>query len=106
MTFASIFGAAVFKSLLLVIALILLNFAFAILIAIKKKNFDINLLPKFLATDIFPYVGSLMLLALLSAYLAELQYIYYGAVGIISIKFGKEALWDKVQQYYSLFQQV
>lgn len=99
----ALFSSALFKGFLVVLAFILLNFLFGVLISLKKKEFDLKRLPKFLATDVFPFVGSLMLLALLSVYLAELEKFYYGAVAIISIGFGKEALWDKTREYYTLF---
>ena len=87
----------IFKTLLVAIATILLNFVLGVLISIKKHEFDINLLPKFIATDLFPYIGGLMVLALLSVYLAELEYLYYAAVSMVAVKFSKEALLDKIK---------
>jgi len=96
-----IFSSAIFKSLMVVLAAILLDFVFGVLISIKKEKFDLSVLPKFIATNLFPYVGGLVVLALLSAYLAQLEYLYYTAAGLVALKFSKEALLDKIKELFS-----
>ena len=59
-----IFTSAIFKSLMFVLAAILLDFILGVLISIKQETFDPGLLPKFIATNLFPYVGGLVVLAL------------------------------------------
>jgi len=97
----SLFNSAIFKSLLVVVATILLDFVLGILTSIKKKTFEVGLLPKFIATNLFPYVGGLVVLALLSVYLAEMEYLYYAAAGMVALKFSKEALLDKIKDLFS-----
>jgi len=96
-----LFSTAIFKSLILVVAVIMLDFVLGMLISIKKKTFEVGLLPKFLATNLFPYVGGLVVLALLSVYLAQMEYLYYAAVGLVTLKFSKEALLDKIKELFS-----
>ena len=83
------------------VSLIVLDFLLAVLISIKKKTFDFTVLPQFIATNICPYVGGLVILAFLSVYLAELSYLYYAAVAIITVKFSKEALLDKITELFT-----
>ena len=102
MTIGSIvFGSAIFKSLLLVLATILLDFILGVLVSIKKGTFSLSVLPKFIASNVFPYVGGLVTLALLSVYLSQLEYLYYTFVAMAAIKFSKEALLDKVKALFS-----
>lgn len=93
-------SSMVFKSLVIVLATILLDFVLGVLISIKKRTFQISILPKFIASNLFPYVGGLVILALLSVYLAELEYLYYAAAGMVAIKFSKEALMDKITELF------
>ena len=79
------------------------------LLSIKKKTFDVRVLPKFIAVNVFPYVGGLVVLALLSVYLAGLDKdvavycygIYYTTAGMAALKFSKEALLDKIKELFS-----
>jgi len=93
---------AIAHSLIVVLAVILLDFILGVLIAIKKKTFKVNVLPQFIKTNLFPYIGGLVVLALLSAYLSELEYLYYAAVALVTLKFSKEALLDKVKELFSI----
>lgn len=93
-------GSIIYKSLLIVLTSILIDFVLGVLISIKDTKFDISLLPKFIATNIFPYVGGLVVLAFLALYLPEMSYLYYGAVSMVTLKFSKEALFDKIKQLF------
>jgi len=85
----------------MVVSIIMLDFILGVLISRKKETFDVGLLPKFIATNLFPYVGGLVVLALLSVYLAQMEYLYYTAVGLVTLKFSKEALLDKITELFS-----
>lgn len=106
---AATLSTTIFKSLLIVLATILLDFIFGVLLSIKKKTFDPRLLPKFIAVNVFPYVGGLVVLALLSVYLAGLDKdaavycygFYYTTAGMAALKFSKEALLDKIKELFS-----
>lgn len=87
--------------LLVVLMSILLDTILGILISIKAKAFDISKLPQFLATNVLPYVGGLVVLAAFANYVPELNYLFYTGVGIVTLKFTKEALIDKVTQLFT-----
>ena len=97
----SIFSTVIFQTLLVVLASILLDLLLGVLIAIKKGEFSLSILPHFLAANVFPYVGGLVILALLSVYLAQMEYLYYAAAAIVTVKFSKEALLDKITILFS-----
>lgn len=97
----TLFSSLVIQSLFLVLGAILLDTVLGILLAIKKKEFSFSILPDFLASNVFPYVGGLLVLALLSVYLTQLEYLYYAAVAIVTVKFSKEALLDKITALFS-----
>lgn len=93
----SFLSTVIMQTLLVALASIFIDFVLGVLISIKKKEFSLNVLPQFIATNVFPYVGGLVVLALLSSYLAQMEYVYYGAIVIVTAKFSKEALLDKIQ---------
>ena len=98
------FSSTIFKGLIVVLASILLDFLLGVLISIKQKTFNLSVLPKFIVSNVFPYVGGLVVLALLSVYLAQMDTdagsifygFYYTAAGIVTLKFSKEALSEKI----------
>lgn len=100
-TLSTILTTAVFKSLLIVAASIFLDFFLGVLISIKKKTFSLSLLPQTIATNFFPYMCGLIVLALLSVYLSELEYLYYAFALATTAKFSKEALLDKVKVLFA-----
>lgn len=93
--------SSIFQTLIIVLTTILFDVLVGVLISIKKGRFDLSILPQFIKTNVFPYMGGLLVLALLSAYLPEMEYLYYAAVGIVTLKFSKEALLDKIQELFS-----
>ena len=88
----------IFMSLLAVIAIIILDTLFGIIFAIKAGEFDLSKLPQFLAKNIFPYCGGLLLLALAAEYLGGIwrDYIFYLLCVPVAAKFVKE-LWEKIK---------
>lgn len=70
------------------------------LMAFIKGEFDIREAPRFLQTAILPYVGSLLIVAGL-AWLDELYMpVFVFLTGIITAKFGVEAVKDKIIGYF------
>lgn len=70
------------------------------LLAFSKGNFDIREAPRFIKTAILPYVGGLLIVAGL-AYLDETYMpIFLIITGIITTKFGVEAIKDKIVGYF------
>lgn len=95
-----LFTTVMFQSLILVLAAIFLDFIFGVLVSIKERTFNLSKLPQFLVTNFVPYVVGLVMLAFLSMYLSELEYFYYFMVALVTLKFSKEALLDKMKQLF------
>ena len=70
------------------------------LFAFIKGEFDIREAPRFLQTAVLPYVGSLLIVAVL-AYLDPVYMpVFVVITGIITAKFGMEAIKDKIIGYF------
>lgn len=70
------------------------------LFALIKGEFDIREAPRFLQTAVLPYVGSLLIVAAL-AYLDPIYMpVFVVVTGIITAKFGVEAIKDKIIGYF------
>lgn len=95
-----LFADIMFKSLLLVLSSILLDFIFGVLVSIRRRTFSLSKLPQFLVTNFLPYVVGLVVLACLSSYFSPLEYLYYFMVTLVTAKFSKEALIDKIKQLF------
>lgn len=78
---------AVVWALVAVIILIALDTLLGWLIAFSRGEFDLRRAPQFLRTNILPYVGSLMLLAIASMTLAEIKAIFYPAAAAAAAAF-------------------
>ena len=96
-----IIDTIILNCLLVVLASILLDTLLGILIAVKIKTFDVSKLPQFLASNVLPYIGGLIILAVFANLVAELQYLFYTAVTLVTVKFSKEALLDKLTVLFS-----
>ncbi|NLW92896.1 MAG: hypothetical protein GXY34_15005 [Syntrophomonadaceae bacterium] len=83
--------------LITTLTMIVLDTLLGILIAAKKREFSISKLPQFLATNVFPYIGGLLVLAGIGYAISDMAYLFYAAAGMVTVKFSKEALLDKVR---------
>ena len=97
----TLFSTLIVQSLLVVLAVIFVDAILGVMLSIKTKTFSLSILPDFLVSNIFPYVGGLIVLALLSVYMAELEYLYWFAATVVTAKFSKEALLDKITALFS-----
>ena len=70
------------------------------ILAIAKGQFDIRLVPKFLRTNVLPYLSVLFVLAGLTVASPEYKPLFYFICTIVSAKFGWEALRDKLTQFF------
>jgi hypothetical protein len=93
-------GPTLFNTLIAALASILLDVLMGVCIAIKTGTFCWCTLPKFLSTNVVPYVGGLIILALFANYVSELDYLFYAGVGLVTFKFSKEALVDKLNTLF------
>lgn len=82
--------------LIAIIADTLLGWLFAFI----KGEFDIREAPRFLQTAILPYVGSLMIVAGLAYIDPAYMPVFIAITGIITAKFGVEAIKDKIIGYF------
>jgi len=90
----------ILSSLIVSLCSILLDFVMGVLISIKEKTFDASKLPQFIATNVFPYVGGLTIVAVLAIYVPDLNYLFYTGVALVIVKFSKEALLDKLKTLF------
>ncbi len=70
------------------------------LFAFIKGEFDIRQAPRFLQTAVLPYVGSLMIVAGLAYIDPAYMPVFIAITGIITAKFGVEAIKDKIIGYF------
>jgi hypothetical protein len=89
--------SAILNSLLVALASIILDMLMGVAISVKNSTFSLSKLPQFLANNVFPYVGGLIILAVFANYVSNLAYLYYAGVGLVTVKFSKEALIDKLK---------
>jgi len=87
--------------LLPVLALIAASLFLGIFISIKNKTFDLKKLPDFLVHDILPYVGALLILALLAPYNDEIKALYIFAIGVVTLMFLFD-LKDKIKKLFGV----
>jgi len=83
---AAIFLPEVFYSLAVVLALIMLDVALGLLLAIVTSSWSWQKLPSFLRQNILPYVGGLLLLALFAAH-PEIKAVFLTAAAFTTAKF-------------------
>lgn len=70
------------------------------LFAFIKGEFDIREAPRFLQTAILPYIGSLLIVAVLAYLDPSYMPLFVIVTGIITAKFGVEAIKDKIIGYF------
>ncbi len=70
------------------------------LFAFIKGEFDIRQAPRFLQTAVLPYVGSLLIVAVLAYLDSVYMPVFVVITGIITAKFGVEAIKDKIIGYF------
>lgn len=92
----------IFTVLLIVVAGILIDTLFGIFNAIKQGEFDIRELPRFLATSLFPYVGGLLVLALVAQYVGPpFEYLFYAVALAVLAKYVAE-ITDKLKSLFGI----
>lgn len=74
-------------TLLAVLGVILIDTLLGIVRALAKGEFDVRLLPNFLRANVFPYVGSLLILAVFAVFIAEIKALLMVAAGFVIPKF-------------------
>lgn len=90
-------GEGIISMLVVVLCSIMLDWVISVFISIKNKEFSVNKLPQTLITNVFPYIGSLLVVALVAIYVPYFEYVFTAYAGLVILKFSKEALIDKVK---------
>lgn len=88
--------ANILNSLLVALGSIVLDMLLGVGMGIKSGTFSLSKLPKFLASNVVPYIGGLIILAVFANYFSEMEYLFYAGVALVTVKFSKEALLDKL----------
>ncbi len=70
------------------------------LFAFIEGEFDIRQAPRFLQTAVLPYVGSLLIVAVLAYLDPAYMPVFFVITGLITAKFGVEAIKDKIIGYF------
>ena len=70
-----------------VLGLILANLVLGVLLAIKTNTFDVRKLPQFLETNLLPYIGGLLVLALFSNMDPTLSILFFTISAAVYAKF-------------------
>ena len=70
-----------------VLALILVNLVLGVLFSIKTNTFDVRKLPQFLETNLLPYIGGLLVLALFSNMDPALSVLFFTISAAVYAKF-------------------
>lgn len=73
-------------------------------LALKTGTFDLALVPQFLKNNVFPYMGALIMLAVLGLVSPEIKGIFFIIAGLVALKFGKEAILEKGKALILAFQ--
>ncbi|MHB8124625.1 MAG: hypothetical protein ACYDEJ_03110 [Desulfitobacteriaceae bacterium] len=87
----SILGMVIPKEVLVTLGgalgLIFLDVAFGIIASISRGDFDPRRLPNFLQANVLPFVGSLVLLAVCSAFIPQVEALFFAAAAPVAVKF-------------------
>lgn len=73
-------------------------------LALKTGTFDLALVPQFLKNNVFPYMGALIMLAVLGLVSPEIKGIFFIIAGLVALKFSKEAILEKGKELITAFQ--
>ena len=92
----------VWWSFLVAVVAIALDTVMGILVSLYKKEFDPRLLPQFLITGVLPFIGGLLVLAIL-AYYIEVPFVgmFYASAAAIAGKYSID-VWDKLKLLFGI----
>jgi flagellar biosynthesis protein FliQ len=78
----------VFTVLVYVVVAIFVDAIFGAILSIKEDSFDLKELPRFLGTNLLPYVVGLFILAVVAEYQGEVfQYLFYTTAMFVIIRY-------------------
>jgi len=79
---------------------ILVDTFFGWLLAFINGEFDISKAPKALATNVFPYIGGLIVLGVATTLDSNWEPLFEIFAGLISAKFGYEIIKEKILGFF------
>lgn len=86
----------VWGAMFVVVSLIIADALFGMITAIKHKEFDIRMVPEFVASNVFPFVGGLAVLAAMVQFVGKpYDVLFYTVAVLVAAKYLAE-LKDKV----------
>lgn len=92
----------VITALLIIVAAIFVDALFGVFKSFQDGTFDIRKLPRFLATNILPYVGGLIVLAVVARYIGRpFEYIFYAVAMAVLAKYLAEII-DKIKSLFGI----
>lgn len=100
MTFLDYFDPAVLLALKIAALAICGDTVIGWILAATQGTFDIRQVPRFLKTSVLPYLGALLVLAIMTVPAPDYKPVFYFICTIVSAKFGVEALKDKLTQFF------
>jgi len=71
------------------------------LIAFANGNFDVKKCPQFLASNVLPYIGALIIIGLASNYDNTWMPLFDICCGLVTAKFGYEAVKEKIIGFFN-----
>ncbi|MDR3585612.1 MAG: hypothetical protein P4L59_09830 [Desulfosporosinus sp.] len=83
-----------------VLALVLADFIFGILVSLRAGTFSASKLPQFIQTSLLPYSGGLLVLALFSNANTELGGLFFTTAATVTVKFVADIV-TKATQLFS-----
>lgn len=86
-------------SMLIVAAVIAADTLFGILVGVRNREFDFRILPQFLITGVLPFLGGLIVLALLANYIVAFDGLFYTAAAFVVAKY----VGDLLEKFKLLF---
>jgi len=92
----------VFEVLLIIVLAILVDTIFGIILAVHQGNFSWQELPRFLGTNVLPYVLGLIILSLVAEYQGEpFSYIFYPTALAVLIRYIAKVN-EKIKQLFGI----
>jgi len=75
-------------TLMIVVAMILVDFLMGVFISIRDGVFDFKKLPQFVCSSILPYIGGLLVLAIVAQYIGDLYLeLFLSISGLVVVKY-------------------
>lgn len=92
----------VWWTFIIVALAIVLDTGLGILLGIKNKEFDLRMLPQFLFTGVLPFIGGLLMLAILAYYIdVPFAGMFFAAAAAIAVKYIAD-VWDKLKLLFGV----